>query len=103
MLRSARAFARKLIAGETGVIEASRALSSLRYEFDAPQDDLFLPFVAIDSETSELPIGSVRREWARDALALRDIEIARCERLYHVRAIEACRKLMAYFSAPAAQ
>lgn len=95
----ALAFAHKLIAGEMSVIEASRALSSLRWEFDAPENYLFLPFVGIDSETDELPIGSVRREWARDSLALKDVEIARCEQAYRPRAVEACRKLIEYLRA----
>jgi hypothetical protein len=62
----------QLIAGEIGVIEASRALSSLQFEFDAPLREVFQPFVAVDSETDRFPIGHVRREWSSSALAIKD-------------------------------
>jgi hypothetical protein len=88
------ALARKLIADEIGVIEASRSLSSMRYEFDAPLRDLFLPFVGIDSESDGLPTGPVRREWEPGALARKDVEIARYEQAVRQCALEASRKLI---------
>jgi hypothetical protein len=99
----ALAFAHKLITGEIGVIEASRALASLRNEFDAPLDGLFLPFVGIASETDDLPIGSMRREWDPGALAHKDLEIARYEQAQRSLALKACRKLIESLRAPAEQ
>jgi len=84
----------KLIGGELGVIEACRTLSSLRHDFGAGFEDHFMTFVGIDSETDDLPVGPVRREWAPAALALKDVEIERCEQLYRPRAIEACQRLI---------
>jgi hypothetical protein len=57
------AVARQIVAGELGVIEGRRELSSMRWEFGAEMTELFLPFVAIDNETDDLPIGAVRELW----------------------------------------
>lgn len=84
----------QLIAGEIGVIEACRELSALRYSFGSEYEEHFLPFVGIDSETDDLPIGPVRREWSAEALARKDIEIARCEQLYRNPALDACHTLI---------
>ena len=84
----------QLIAGQIGVIEASRALSSLRFEFDVPLIELFQPFVAIDSETDDLPVGHVRREWDGAALASKDVQTAKYESENRPVAIEACKNLI---------
>ena len=55
-------------------------------------------FVAIDSETDDLPIGDVRQYWARDALAQKDLQIARCEAIYREPALEAASHLVARFT-----
>ena len=61
-------------------------------------DPDFLTFVGIDSETDDLPVGESRRHWAADALAKKDIEIARCEELYRDTAREAAARLVARFA-----
>lgn len=88
------AVARRILAGETGLIEGCRALSSMRWEFGADVRDRFTPFVAIDSETDDLPIGAVRDLWQPDALARKDLEISRCEQLYGTQVAEACMVLI---------
>jgi hypothetical protein len=88
------AMAKRVLAGELGVIEGCRALSSMRWEFGATMTDEFSPFVAIDSETDDLPVGAVRDLWSVDALATKDLEIDRCEQLYRTQALEACSVLV---------
>lgn len=88
------AIARRVLAGELGVIEGCRALSSMRWEFGADMTHQFSPFVAIDSETDDLPVGAVRDLWEVGALARKDIEIGRCEKLYRTQALEACSALV---------
>lgn len=58
--------AKQLIAGQVGVIAASRQLSHLRHEVEPRV--VLLTFTGIDSETDALPIGSVRKEWDQGAL-----------------------------------
>jgi hypothetical protein len=88
------AIARRILAGELGVIEGCRALSSMRWEFGADMTDQFSTFVAIDSETADLPLGPVRDLWEVGALVRKDLEIHRCEQLYRIQALEACRVLV---------
>jgi len=86
--------ARELVAGKMGTIEASRTLSSFRHQVEPDLMSLFQDFVAIDSETDALPIGSVRAEWTRESLAIKDAEIASCEQFYHPLALKACVELI---------
>ena len=88
------ALAGRVLAGELGVIEGCRALSSMGWEFGADITDQFSPFVAIDSETDDLPVGVVRNLWDVDALARKDLRIDRCEQLYRTQALESCRVLI---------
>jgi hypothetical protein len=86
--------ARRVLTGELGVIEGSRALSAMRWEFGHDVTDHFSPFVAIASETDDLPVGAVRSLWDLAALVRKDLEIERSEQFYRPQALEACRVLI---------
>jgi hypothetical protein len=87
--------AEEMIAGKTGIIAGSRMLSGLRFELDVPEDDEdFLSFVAIDSETDDLPVGQEREFWSPEALKEKDVEIQRCEDIYRQSATEACESII---------
>ena len=61
---------------------------------DSPAlQDVLLVFVGVDSETDDLPLGSVR-QWAPDALVERDRELAKAEALYANSVADACRRLL---------
>ena len=90
----AREIAHKLINGDIGVIEGSRELSSISHQIEHGLENIFRIFIGIDSETVSLPVGGVRAEWQARALALKDIEIARCEQRYRQRTVAACRELL---------
>jgi hypothetical protein len=90
--------AREMLAGAIGVIEGSRILARLRCDVgDGDFDPDFLPFVAIDSETDHLPVGTVRDYWDRDALAAKDLEIGEAEAFHREAALVACRRLVERF------
>jgi len=94
------AIAQRLLASEIGVIEAARQINAFRGErvgLDEFDPD-FVTFLAIDSETDDLPVGQSRHHWAADALAEKDIEIGRCEELYRSQAVEAASHLVARFA-----
>ena len=94
------AIARELLARRLGVIDAARQIDALRGdrvgldEFDPD----FVTFLAIESETEDLPVGETRRHWAADALAQKDLEITRCADLYRAQALEAASHLVARFA-----
>jgi len=94
------AISQQLLAGQIGVIDAARQIDSLRGDRVAVDefDPDFVTFLAIDSETDDLPVGTTRERWAADALAEKDVEIARCEELYRTPALEAASRLVARFA-----
>jgi hypothetical protein len=70
----------------------------LRHQTDAATDDAdFLIFVAIDSDTDTLPLGSVREYWDQGALARLEPEIEGAERWASTVGADACRSLMVRF------
>jgi hypothetical protein len=88
------ACANDLIEGRIGVIEASRQFSYYRSWFRAQDDPDFMTFVAIDSDTDNLPVGAVRQKWAIEVLEKKDIEIQHSEALHRSHATEAARNLV---------
>jgi hypothetical protein len=56
--------AKQLIAGQLGVIAASRLLSHFCHEAEPKVAEVLLTFVGIDSETDALPIGAIRCNWS---------------------------------------
>jgi hypothetical protein len=90
--------ASKMIDGQIGIIDGSRQLSGLYHSVsNLSFDEDFIVFVAINSETDNLPIGSERQYWADSALAMKDEEIKNAELLYKEHALAACKKLIERF------
>src|SRR5277367_1742041 len=86
--------AKELIGGRVDVIAASRELSRFRHDVEPQLAEILLTSTGIDSDTGTLPIGTVRKEWNRDALERMDREIAEVERLYRDSAMSAAAELI---------
>lgn len=91
--------ARQLIAGEIGIIAASRELGQCR-DLEPQLASILLTFKGIDSETDALPIGEVRKEWSPDALERKDMEIAEAEASYRDSAVNAATELIRLLETP---
>jgi len=92
----ALATANGMRSGQLGVIEGSRRLVALAESVDLPRHEaLFMPFVAIESQTDHLPIGEQEQFWAPDALALKRDQVAAAETLHRADALSACAELIA--------
>jgi hypothetical protein len=78
-----------------GILEGVHALLPLLHSDPgiASQDDYNL-FRGIESETDDLPIGKVRKEWHPDYLPEKDQEIARCEDLWRGQIRSACERIL---------
>jgi hypothetical protein len=92
--------ARDILDGRIGIIEGAREIRRFcggHLGFDERDPDLNT-FVAIDTETDDLPIGDVRQYWAPDALAQKDAQLARCEVIYREPAFRAASHLITRFT-----
>jgi hypothetical protein len=92
--------AQSILDSRIGIIEGSREIRRFcggHVGLDERDPDLNT-FVAIDSETDDLPIGDFRQYWAPDALAQKDSEITRCEAMYREAAFRAASHLVARFA-----
>jgi hypothetical protein len=92
--------ARQLVAGEIGVIAASRELGHFRHEVEPQVAKVLVTFTGIDSETDALPVGSVQKEWSSAALEHKDKEISEAEDFYRGSAIDAATELIRLLDTP---
>ena len=90
---------RQVLAGERGIIAASRDLWRLGHDVvpDWRDDDDFRLFGAIDTETDHLPLEDMRPLWDATAFEAKQAEIRRLETLYRADADAACRSLIERF------
>jgi hypothetical protein len=87
--------ARSVLKGQTGILEAAHALCPvLHADPSIASEDDFKLFIGILSETDDLPVGQVRREWHPDFLPDKDTEIARCEALWRDAVRAACERIL---------
>jgi len=92
--------ARAMLAGQLSFLSGSRTLATLRHEAGVRDDDAdFMTFVAIDSETDELPIGQVREYWDSAALEKLEPEIQAAEGWAKEIGKSACVALIARYGA----
>jgi hypothetical protein len=81
-----------------GITEGCRNVAGLRHALGEENNELFLPFVAVDSETDHFPLGDVRARWSPSALERVDKERLACEQFYAATISEAIDKLLDYAS-----
>ena len=92
-----RDFADQLLTGTIGVIAVSRAMRRFQEEVKAAWPELgnvLMTFVAIDSETDSLPIGTVREKWHPLTAGIEDQKVADAEARFGEPARDACRRVL---------
>lgn len=94
------AIAKSIISGDLGIVAGARQLAGWRFDVDAENDSDFLFFLAVDSETDDLPVGEVRSRWNPEALKAKDAELQKFETSVRNRAIEACHSLIRKYEQP---
>ena len=94
---NAEHIARMVLENQIGILEATRALLPLLHRNpEIVSSDDYNLFRGIDSETDDLPVGTVRREWDSAALLEKDREIARCESLWRGQVRLACERILSH-------
>lgn len=99
--RQIAAVAQEMLSGTVDLVGGSRRLLALYHrleEFDAENDQLFLPIVAFESETDVLPVGEARELWAPDALLSKEREFAPYLEKARPEILETCRALVRKYS-----
>jgi hypothetical protein len=90
--------ATSMLGGNINLIEGVRKICTLRHAVGDPDNEVFMPFRAIESETDHFPLGQMRECCAKDYLQRMDNEMQR----YIVDAkndiLIACRKIIQIFS-----
>jgi hypothetical protein len=76
--------------GCRNIVDIARAMG------EWPDNDLFLPFVAFDSDTDTRPVGPVRARWAPAALQREDAERTEFENLCRAELKKAAQELLEY-------
>src|SRR5262245_50197193 len=89
----------KLIAGELGVVEASRTISGLSFNLwpahgDKWIHDDFRVFILVDAASRHLPVGAIRSRWSPEALRVKDEELATIETRFREEAVSTARRLV---------
>lgn len=93
--------AKRVLSGEIGLIEAAREFEEIKDYFilqapDSLQFDDFSVFLDIKFEAADLPVGEdARRNWDKDELAKKDIEIRKVEEKYKGAVFAACHRILA--------
>ncbi len=86
--------AKEILDGNLHLISGCRIITGLSCDTNNPEDDIYLPFIAVDSETDHLPMGSVRALCDPDYLVRVDKEINRYIDLESDDIREACVELI---------
>ena len=88
----------EMLNGSICYLSGSIMLSSLMFEIDVPEDDTdFLVFVAIASETDNLPNGEVRKNWSKTALYRLEPEIQKATKWAKDISVNNCESIIARF------
>jgi hypothetical protein len=87
-----------MLAGNVNLIEGVRRICALRFSIEDPENEVFLPIRAIESETDMFPLGTMRASCSPDYLRRADGEM----QTYLVEArgdiLQACREIVETFS-----
>jgi hypothetical protein len=85
-----------LVSGRIGLTEGCRHVARLRHVLGQNENELFLPFVGVDSETDSFPLGEVRKQWSAKGLMRADEQRSSVEAHYTAFVMQASEALRAY-------
>lgn len=83
-----------MLFGDINLIEGTRRICALRFAIDDPENEVFLPLRAIESETDAFPLGAMRSNCSAEYLKRADSDLES----YLVDArddiLQACREIV---------
>ena len=97
------AVATAMIEDRLNLIEGARKICALRHQVGDPENEVFMPLRAIDSETDHFPLGEMRSHCAADYIQEVDVEINRYLAAARQDILLACREIVHVFSSGASE
>jgi len=99
MQREAVGIARRVTAGDLGIIAGCRQLTRLGHYLveDSRVDPDFVVFIGVSCETDHLPLEDERSLWNPAAFEAKQAEVARLEEVSREKVWVACRSVIARF------
>jgi len=92
------AIATEMLAGRVNLIEGVRRICALRFAVEDPENEVFLPIRAVESETDSFPLGSMRLHCSSDYLRRADAEMESFLSEERDDILQACREIVRTFS-----
>lgn len=87
-----------MLDGQMHLIEGVRKICSLRHAIGDPDNEVFMPIRAIESETDHFPLGEIRTRCALEYLKRMDDEMQRYLADAKADILAACREIIRVFS-----
>jgi hypothetical protein len=94
VLRPLKQALENLLAGEVCLTEGVREVVQWSRSNHGLNEELFRPFVGVDSETDRFPVGRIRELWSADGLVRADAERVAAEEHYKDWIMESGRVLL---------
>lgn len=91
-----------ILRDRVNLVEGCRKLVQLHAQLDDKDDELFLPIIALESETDHLPVGETRAFWCPEALAKKEKAVEPYLDAMRDEVKAVCRLLVAKYTGPAA-
>ena len=88
------AVASGMLAGGVNLIEGMRRICALRCAIEDPENEVFLPIRAMESETDSFPVGAMRSNCSEDYLKRADAEMESYLADAHDDILQACREIV---------
>lgn len=86
--------AENIINNNINIIEGVKKINSLICQLGVSENEKYVIFKAIDSETDDVPVGEARKHWNKDALIRIDEEVKSYINKIKKPVIESCKELV---------
>ena len=89
--------AREILARSVTMIEGARKMADIHLyssHMSQPRDEAYALFLEIDSQSSHLPVGEVRKYWSAEVLARKDAEIEALTASFQEQGMKAAQTLI---------
>lgn len=90
--------ANSMLRGDINLIEGIRHIGALRFAIEDPENEVFLPVRAIESETDAFPLGAMRLNCSAEYLKRADSEMESYLADARDGILQACREIVCTFS-----